>query len=271
MIYMIGGWVFANQAVWVFKNIHLPSCLWAHTDKRSYAFVGSIVSHGALDNFGIKHQYFFGEHTDKSLLEKISKFIRAAATVKRLNNQVMANIGGRCMGMVNSEADSVQVRNIFGVEIYHIDQGIIIDNAKKIDPGTVNQKVSEIKNDFGRVGVSEEKLYQSTALYLALKNEMLHQGIYFGALKCQPELTSNYCSGCLAVSLLNDELINISCESDINAALTMRILSMLSGQPSLFVDAEHIDFENNIFHLFNCGGSPACFAKKGRKSIFTAS
>jgi L-fucose isomerase len=260
MIYMVGGWVFANQAVWVFKNIHLPSCLWAHTDKRSYAFVGSIVSHGALDNFGIKHEYFFGEHTEKSLLEKIVKFIRAATAVKRLDNQIMANIGGRCMGMVNSEADPVQVRNLFGVEIYHIDQGTLINRAMKMSNVTINSKVDLIKKEFGKIGVNEEKLYQSAALYLAIKDEMLHQQIYFGALKCQPELAGSYCSGCLAVSLLNDELINMSCESDINAAITMRILTLLSGQSSFFADAEHIDFKNNILHLFNCGGSPSCLA-----------
>ena len=260
MIYMVGGWVYANQAVWVFKNIKLPSCLWAHTDKRSYAFVGSIVSHGALDNFGIRHEYFYGEHTDKGLLEKILSFVKAATTVKRLNNQVMAVIGGRCMGMVNSEADSVQVRNLFGVEIYHVDQGTIVDDAKKMNSQPVNIKIAELKKEFGRIGVSEEKLYQSAALYLALKNKLLHQNIYFGALKCQPELVSEYCSGCLAVSFLNDEMLNISCESDINAALTMRILSMISGQSSLFVDVEYIDFTSNILHLFNCGGSPTCFA-----------
>ena len=266
LICMIGGWVFANQAVAAFKNVKVPACLWAHTDKESFAFVGSIVSHGALDNFGIKHEYFFGEHTDSSVIEGLLKFSRGAKTVKRLNNQIMADIGGRCMGMYNSVADPVQVRDVFGVEVYHIDQGTIIESAKNLPLAEVSDKVEEIKHDFGEISVDELKLKQAVSLYLAIKNEMVRQHIFFGALKCQPELVSGYCSGCLAVALLNDELISIACESDINAALTMRIMSIMSGQPAFFADVEHIDFRNNIIHLFNCGGA-ATKLSPGKESV----
>jgi L-fucose/D-arabinose isomerase len=66
---------------------------------------------------------------------------------------------------------------------------------------------------------------------------------------------------CLSMSYLNDENIVVSCEADMNAALTMFILSKLSGQPISFNDISYIDKEKNILRLLNCGMLPISFAR----------
>jgi L-fucose isomerase len=113
--------------------------------------------------------------------------------------------------------------------------------------------MSWVKDAFGSVNVSDEILEKSVRLYFAMKNMMKEDGYAFGGFKCQPEFIDNYVSGCLPISLLINEGVMISCEADMNAALTMRILHLLSGEPVLFADVNDLDMSTGNLRLVNCG------------------
>ncbi|GAF74016.1 unnamed protein product, partial [marine sediment metagenome] len=66
-------------------------------------------------------------------------------------------------------------------------------------------------------------------------------------------------------SMLNDENIIVSCEADMNAAITMFILNILSNQPVSFTDISYIDRDNKVLRLLNCGMLPTRFAKNKRE------
>jgi L-fucose isomerase len=54
----------------------------------------------------------------------------------------------------------------------------------------------------------------------------------------------------------------MACEADSDGALTMQILKLISGYPSLLFDVRSYDFENNVFVCCNCGAQPSWYAAR---------
>jgi L-fucose isomerase len=98
-----------------------------------------------------------------------------------------------------------------------------------------------------------------------MKNVLEKEGYNIAAVKCQEEMINSYSSFCLATSLLNDDGFTIACETDINAAITMKILSSLSQGISLFGDVNHIDHEEDTLRIVNCGSMPTSMAESGKE------
>ncbi|NMB43090.1 MAG: hypothetical protein GX995_03040, partial [Clostridiales bacterium] len=81
---------------------------------------------------------------------------------------------------------------------------------------------------------------------------------------------------CISVALLNNnydaegpkEVIPTSCESDSDGALTMKLLSICSGnQPTNLVDIKFFDNEKKEMILANCGSMAPYFADPENKEV----
>ncbi|MEM3063539.1 MAG: hypothetical protein QW303_08375, partial [Nitrososphaerota archaeon] len=175
-------------------------------------------------------------------------------------------LGGKPSGMYTTMVDMSQIKSLFGIEIEHVDQYRVFLEAENVDEKIINETYENIKNDFGKILCSEEKILKSIGLYYALKKIINEDKYDFIAVKCADEMLNYYVSYCLAVALLNDEGIVTACEGDINAALTMQILHMLSNEPVVFADVNDVDINNNILRLVNCGAIATKLAKS-RKDV----
>ena len=122
---------------------------------------------------------------------------------------------------------------------------------------------------FGRIDSPEDVVDRSIRVYLALKDMACTYGYSFIGVKCQPEMIYRYASCCLAMSLLGNDGIPTACECDTNAALTMYMLHLLSGQPVYFGDTASLDLTTREFKVVNCGGAPTDFAAKPEDVVLT--
>jgi L-fucose isomerase len=68
----------------------------------------------------------------------------------------------------------------------------------------------------------------------------------------------------MALSFLIDEGIMMSCEADMNAAFTMRILHLLSDGPVLFADVNDLDRNTGTLRLVNCGTIASTMASSSK-------
>ncbi|KXA91342.1 hypothetical protein AKJ63_01575, partial [candidate division MSBL1 archaeon SCGC-AAA259D18] len=216
---------------------------------------------GALDEMGIRHKFVYGSPEDMETIDEIVDHAKAAMAVKGLSESYLGKFGGRTGGMYTATADMTQVRDLFGVEYNHVDQYRLILEAQNLSDEVVGKALDEVRSDFGQIDISEDVLERSVRLYLALGRIASEDGYDFTCVKCMPEVSDNYCSCCLAVSLANDDGIVTSCECDINAAITMQILKLLAEGPVLFGDVNHLDKEEGILRLVNCGSMATGLAK----------
>jgi len=266
ILMIVGTWIKAPMVTTAAQYATKPLILWGIADEQAFSLVGAAIAHGSLDELGISHKYLYGKPDEDKVLKEIIQFVRAVRAVSHLRGSTLGIFGGRSMGMYTAMVDPSQVKRIFGVEIEHVDQWRIILEAKEIPQVQVEGVHSWILNNYGRVEPNKDIMERSIRVYLALKKIKEQEDLDFLAVKCQPELIENYASACLANSLLIDEGIISSCECDINAALTMKILHNLSNSAVLFGDLNAIYREEKAVRLVNCGSAPTTLAKS-RKSV----
>lgn len=266
MLVLLGTWVFAPTVVDTVRAFELPFGIWAEDNPASFSLTAGGIVHGSLDELGLKHRFFYGSPKSEELLGEITAFIGGASCVQGLNGQKLCVVGGRVMGMYTTMADIIQIKNLFGVEVEHIDSVRVYLDAEKIPNEEVAGFRGWLSETLGKIDITEQRLDKSMRLYLALKNILKTEGYEIAVIKCQEEMINCYSCFCLANSLLNDDGFTIACETDINAALTMRILKTASGGMALFGDVNHLDLEENTLRIVNCGSMPTLMAES-RKDV----
>jgi L-fucose isomerase len=118
--------------------------------------------------------------------------------------------------------------------------------------------------------LTPDKLKQQISFYLATKRIVAREGFDFIGIKCQPELSENYCTQCLTAAFMNDpydadgkkEPIVTACEIDMDGALTMQILKLVSNKPVLFFDFRHYDRKDGYYIFCNCGAQATWYARR---------
>ncbi len=266
MLILLGTWVFTPTVVDTVRAVDIPFGIWAEDNPASFSLTAGGIVHGSLDELGLKHRFFYGSPRSQELVQEVGSFIRATAAVNDLNGKRLCVIGGRVMGMYTTMADIVQLKQVFGVEVEHIDAVRLYLEAENVSREKVEETERWISSIFGNIDVDEKILRRSIRLYLALRGILEKDEYTIAAVKCQDEMINNYASSCLAISLLNDDGFTVSCESDINAAITMGILSSISGEISLFGDVNHVDLQSRILRVVNCGSMPTLMAAS-RKEV----
>ena len=236
--------------------------LWGIPEGISFSSVGANVVHGALEELGIQHTLFYGQPDDPQVVEELLAYAKACQAVEMLRHARLGLLGGRSISAYPTAADPNQIKEIFGAEVIHIDQLVLLERAKAIPEDRLQEEREAFSARYGGVDAPENRLEQSLRVYLALKDIRQDYQLDFLAVKCLEEFIETYTSCCTAISLLNSEGIVTACQSDLNAALSMFLLHALSGRPTIFGDVNTVDCASGVARMINCGSMPVALAGK---------
>ena len=253
VVFVIGSWIYVPMVVTAARKLTKPFVLWGLTHMVLSASVSSCITHGGLDEMGIKHKFVFGMPDEDEIIDEIVVFARAAFAKNQMDGMRYGLLGGRCMYMYTAMPDLIQIKQLFGVETAHIDQYDMVLRARKIDKQRVDEFVDDFRSRYGTIEPDAEVLERSVRVYFALKDMARDYQLDFMGVKCMPEVVSNYCSCCVGVSHMNNDGVVTACEADTNAALTMQVLNLLAGTPAGFADVFTVDKKSGDVRLVNCG------------------
>ena len=253
VVFVIGSWIYVPMVVTAARKLTKPFVLWGLTHMVLSASVSSCITHGGLDEMGIKHKFVFGMPDEDEIIDDISVFARAAFVKNQMDGMRYGLLGGRCMYMYTAAVDPIQMKQLFGVETVHVDQYEMVLRAQKIDTQRVERFVRDFRSRYGKIEPDGDVLDRSVRIYFAMKDMAADHRLDFMGVKCMPEIVSNYCSCCVGVSHMNNDGVVAACEADTNAALSMQVLKLLSGSPAGFADVFTVDKESGDVRLVNCG------------------
>jgi len=239
---------------------------------------GLLAAAGSLKQMGIKCEKVWGDLDQEKVRERFLVFIRAANAVSKLRGQVYGLIGGRSIGMNTGTVDTAQWAKQFGVDVEHVDQLEIIRLANQRSDEEVEDALNwlqeNVKNiEYDKEVLTPENLKYQLKCYLATQRIIEERGIDFVGVKCHYELSEYYVTQCLSCALFNDpydwngpkEPTVFSCEADSDGALTMQLLKLVSGSPTLLFDFRHYDERDKVYVFCNCGAMPTWFAARSEK------
>jgi len=275
LIIYVGTWTYANCSVSAALEADVPVVIWGDTNPGTAGLVGSSIVHGAMKEIGVYSWHVYGSLNDENTLKKIKLHLLSSCAARGLRGQVLGVGGSRSMGMVTAVCDPNEWRIKFGIEVDGWEQVEVIDRAEHISEEKAKEFLNWMKKTFGKIIPKDEVILKQIKLYLALLDIIRDKDYDFIAVKCLPELPEIYTTFCLAHAILNDksdaygdkESFVCACEADVNGALTMQIMKLLSGGPVMFTDLTQYDLKNNLITMCNCGSQPTDFATS-KKEVY---
>jgi len=222
-----------------------PILLWAIPSNNSLA--SSLEVFSVLKNTTLRNTKLFYSPIDSRSVKEIRSFIQVCETMNALENSRIGIVGGVSEWILTSP-DEKEIKR-FGPELIKIETEDLIGEMKGID--SKKAKNLSPKKQFGRVEVLENGILEAVRVYLAMKRLVSKHDLSAITIRCFDLLNHN-CTACLGMSLCNDEGLVAGCEGDLQATLTMMVVSFLSGRVCWMANIARIDKDKNIVTLAHC-------------------
>jgi len=266
--------LFIYHTAWCWPGRHIQACmkadmpilLFGEPYSHGWPTVGVVGMHGAFDEIGLEHKMVYGRIKDERVQKEIDSYIKASTATQRLRKSRFCIIGGRSMEVPQMSVDPHQWLKQFGIDVNHLDQYSLVQKAESVKIEDIKKVYKKLKSKVGSIVECDERMQRSIRLYLGYKKLKEENPFDFATIKCLFDLSNNYCSACLAISMLNDEGEIISCSGDCNGALTLYLFSLLSDQPRFTADVHNFDLKKNILKMVSDGTAPFSLASS-RKEI----
>ncbi|MBN1910522.1 MAG: hypothetical protein JW818_12330 [Pirellulales bacterium] len=274
-VFNIPVFAFPNFSLIAARVLGLPVLLSSPMDGTLPGLGGIMAAHGAMRQVGLKSHKIWGNPAeDPELAATLSAFCRASGAIERMKGSVYGLIGGRSIGMNTGAVSPAEWMKVFGVDVEHVDQLEIVRRAELVDAAEVDRGYQWLTQRVGRAATegkaAPEHVKQQLRHYLAVRSIVDDLGLDFVGVKCHYDLSEYFVTACVTAMLLNDpydwngpkEPVVMACEADGDGALTMQLLKLISGYPSLLFDVRAYDAKQQVYVCCNCGAQPSWYAAR---------
>ncbi len=274
---VVGTWVYSSIVISGVNEAHLLVLLYGLSDQVANGNLGaSIQIKYVLEEMRKPFLYVSGSIEDEGNFQSVMRYVKAAFVRRSLRNRKIASIGGKCMMMYQTQVNEFSWKAVFGVDFPQYDSVQIFSEMKNVNEAEAREVEKTFLARFKKVNkelptgekIWEDAILSQAKMYLAFKRLKKLYGIDMFANKCLPEMTTSKFgyeySACCATCMLNEDGIITACENDVPAALSMYILSLLSGDKVFFADIARSNREKRRLTFFNCGTGPVSMADPGK-------
>lgn len=187
-------------------------------------------------------------HGDNDYIARRIKELSKIFKVKnRLASTKLGVVGKPSDWLIASDVDYLKVKETLGISLIDIEMDELV---KEIDQSHhfTHPKLNDIKNK----GFDSKSIDGALKIYNGFKaivNKYKLDGI---TVRCFDLLEIYKNTGCLGLSLLNDEGIMGGCEGDIPALISMVILHYLTDEPVFMANPASINIDKNEIILAHC-------------------
>lgn len=273
-----GTFAWGGLIVIIAQELNVPIVLWAVREPsfeggkpKLNSLCGANLNSSILTKMERQIKFIYANPTDEEFLKSMSRFLRVIETINLLKKTRVGLVGYRAPGFYNVAFDELALRKVFGIEIHHVDIAEVFAKAGKTSDKEINLTIKKIIESYDDItGIPEAKIEKCAKLYLAFRKIIEEYTLNSLAVKCWPEFISLYgLAVCSTLSKLANDGFPISCEADVEGAVTMLIEKYLTGKPPFFADLISIDKAKNTALLWHCGSAPFSLAADDKKVILS--
>lgn len=232
-----------------FEQLPRPTILLADGMQNSLAAALEISSW--LRTRGMRSEILHGELTEiiKRLLVMYNNFKAQC----KLNGSRIGVIGTPSSWLISSNVDYLLAKRRWGIEYTDIPLERVTEYFNNISDDEVGNACAELaEKALACREASPEDMLKAMKIYKALKQIVEEEKLTALTLSCFKLIESTGTSGCLALSLLNDEGIIAGCEGDLQSIFTMLITKTLTGQAAFMANPSMINARTNEIILAHC-------------------
>lgn len=263
----------SSMVVAIAEAVDAPVFLWGVLEAwtgerlRLNSLCGINLAGHALTLRKFQYDYAYTIPQDPGVIEKIRNHALAGSLRRRLKTARLGVVGEHPNGMDTCHLDEPRLREMFGVQIQHIELDDVFIRARSISKATIVHTRTLLNTHLDNLQTLDQVPLNGTlSVYNALKEITSEHKLDGLAVRCWPEFfTEMGCAACGAMSMLSDGFgqatpVPCSCEADINGTLTQLMLQWLSDAPAFGTDMVGVDTDKDRVALWHCGLAPLSMA-----------
>ena len=187
------------------------------------------------------------------IAKEMENLIKIKETKDKLANSRLGLIGEPSDWLIDSHIDKQAVQDRWGLEVIEIPIQEVLDEYHNIHEERAQNLINEFTDKATSIEEpSENDLMKAAKVYFALKNIVNRYDLNSLTIRCFDLVTELETTGCLALSLLNNEGIVAGCEGDIPATVSMMITYYLTGNIPFMANPVSLNIKNNKVKFAHC-------------------
>jgi len=190
-------------------------------------------------------------------MKEVTAEIEELAVYKKVRNKIAAAkfgiIGQPSDWLIGSKVDYEHAAHHWGSEFVDIELDQIYQALKQVDSAKAKRIAADfLENAADIVESSKADLVEAAKIYLALRDVIAKNDLDVITIRCFDIVKKLNTTGCLALSLLNNEGLIAGCEGDVPAAFTMFLAYQLTGVMPFMANPAAIDKKNDEILFAHC-------------------
>lgn len=228
------------------------------------SLTGAFSAGNSIHMQGRQYEFVFGNCEEEDVIEKLRKIGRATEMIKKLKNLVIGVVGSQPAGFGFGAVDQSELAGTLGTRIAQIEAAGIMSKAKSYSTEDIAQALEELKSRTkGWETIPKENLEKYARLRTAYQGFVKETGAKAVASRCWPDFFTGFGAPvCSILSMLNDNGIPSSCETDIGGAISMFIGAGFTGEATYFGDPVAFDEDCDSIVYWHCGAGASSLASK---------
>lgn len=238
-----------REVVQCFEQLPRPTVILADGMQNSLAAALEVSSW--LRTRGIKSEILHGETIH--IIERIQVLYSNFRAQRSLLGVRIGVIGAPSSWLVASHVDYLLSKRRWGVEYVDIPLERIYKVYERITDNEVGASCAAVASQAlaCREGTPEDML-KAMRMYRAVKRICKEEKLSALTLSCFKLIKETGTTGCLALSMLNDEGIIAGCEGDLQSVFTLLVAKALTGKAGFMANPSMINARTNEIVLAHC-------------------
>lgn len=271
IIYQCSTFIGGDFVTELTNRFNCPIIVWAVREPsidggrlKLNSLTGAFSAGNSLRMQGRQHEFVFGNPDEAVVIEKFKTIGSAVEMVRKLNNLVIGVVGSQPAGFGFGAIDEAQLASTFGIKVAQVEAANLMSNATAYNSEEIATALEELKSRTkGWDTMPKENLEKYARLRTAYQGFIQESGAGAIASRCWPDFFTGFGAPvCAVLSMLNDNGIPSSCETDMGGAISMFIGSGLSSMATYFGDPVAIDEKCDSIVYWHCGAGASCLASK---------
>ncbi|NDV59604.1 fucose isomerase [Bacteroides sp. 519] len=232
-----------------FESLPKPVVLLADGNKNSLA--AALETSAWFRSRGMKSEILHGD--PETVLKRIDLLVNSFLAQRALEGTRIGVIGAPSSWLIASNVDYLLAKRRWGIEYVDISLDRVYEYFDQITDDEVGEACAEFaaKAKACKEG-SPEDILKAMRLYRALRRICDEENLKAITLSCFKLIERTGSTGCLALSLLNDEGILAGCEGDLQSIFTLLIAKAVTAETGFMANPSSVNTINNDIVLAHC-------------------
>lgn len=232
-----------------FESLPRPAVLLADGMQNSLAAALEISSW--LRARGMKSEILHGELTE--IVRRIFVMYNNFKAQRQISGSRIGVIGSPANWLISSNVDYLLAKRRWDIEYIDIPLERVAEYANELSDDEVGEAAAKLAGQaLACREASADDMLKAMKIYKAVKRIAEEEKLSALTLSCFKLIELTGSTGCMALSLLNDEGIIAGCEGDLQSVFTMLVVKTLTGKGSFMANPSMINARTNEIVLAHC-------------------